>query len=159
MDSISGFESLALPRAKVMAYQKEFILWEKLTALHQFSTQEKEPPPNRLARHWYDVDCLLNMNFADPLNSDEAMQAVIEMKKYRWASPGVDCEAILQGQISLIPEAQRLESITKDHEEAVSGGMFFTKPGPFEAIAERLNTTQKEINDSIQSTRHFIRRI
>ncbi|WP_373289488.1 nucleotidyl transferase AbiEii/AbiGii toxin family protein [Marinomonas arctica] len=49
-----------MPKAKVMAYQQYSILWEKLTALHQFSTQTKEPNLDRLARHWYDVNCLIN---------------------------------------------------------------------------------------------------
>jgi hypothetical protein len=151
MDSIPDFKSLALPQAKVMAYQRDFILWEKLTALHQFSTQEKAPNPDRLARHWYDVDCLLNMKFADPFNTSEAMLAVIEMKKHRWASPGVDYEEILQGKLRLIPEKNRLKDITKDHAKAISGGMFFTTPDPFDTIVARLEATQKEFNEHIKS--------
>ena len=151
MDSIPDFASLALPKASVMAYQRDFILWEKLTALHQFSTQEKDPNPNRLARHWYDVDCLLNMEFADPLNTSEAMLAVIEMKKYRWPSPGVDYEEILQGELKLIPETKRLEDIAQDHAEAVAGGMFFTTPDLFDAIVTRLEATQHDINAHIKA--------
>lgn len=151
MDSISEFKSLALPKAQVMAYQKDFILWEKLTALHQFSTQEKEPKPDRLARHWYDVDCLFNMKFSDPLNSDEAMRAVIKMKKHRWESPGVDYELILQGGLILVPSRERLDSISKDHQQAVSGGMFFTTPATFNTIVGRLTAAQESINEHIKS--------
>jgi hypothetical protein len=151
MDNVSEFKSLELPKAKVMAYQKDFILWEKLTALHQFATQKKEPNPDRLARHWYDVDCLLNMSFSDPLNSGEAMRAVIEMKKHRWASPGVDYELILQGKLILVPDSERLSSIAKDHQQAVSGGMFFTTPDTFSTIIKRLETTQQSINEHIKS--------
>lgn len=146
MDSITAFQSLALPKAKVMAYQRDFILWEKLTALHQFATQEKEPNPNRLARHWYDVDCLLRMGFADPYNTPEAMLAVIEMKKYRFANQGVDYEKILQGQLTLIPTPKRLDEIAKDHAQAIAGGMFFTTPASFDSIVTRLNVIQNELN-------------
>jgi len=150
MDSIPDFTPLALPKASVMAYQSDFILWEKLTALHQFSTQEKAPNPDRLARHWYDVDCLLKMKFADPFNTSEAMLAVIEMKKHRWASPGVDYEEILQGELRLIPKKSRLEGIAKDHAKAVTGGMFFTTPDPFDIIISRLEAAQYEINVHIK---------
>ncbi len=153
IENIQGFESLGLPKAQVKAFQKDFILWEKLTALHQFSTQEKEPNPDRLARHWYDVDCLLKMGFADPLGSYDTMQAVIEMKKHRWASTGVDYELILQGQLLLIPQVQRLENIAKDHQKAVEGGMFFTVPDLFETIVKRLNVAQQAINQNIRSSK------
>jgi hypothetical protein len=150
MDSIPEFKSLNLPKAKVMAYQKDYILWEKLTALHQFSTQQNKPNTDRLARHWYDVDCLLAMSFADPLNSNEAMMAVIDMKKNRWPSAGVNYEAILQGQLLIIPESERLQLIKVDHKAAVSGKMFFDEPDSFEQIIERLSSFQSVFNKHIK---------
>jgi hypothetical protein len=151
MDSIGEFSTLNLPKAKVTAYQKDYILWEKLTALHQFSTQNSNPNPKRLARHWYDVDCLLRMQFADPLTSEDAMKAVIDMKKNRWASPGVNYEAVLTGDLLLIPLAGRLDGIIKDHEDAVKGGMFFTTPDNFTNMVRRLETIQNEINTHIRT--------
>jgi len=141
-----GLEQLVLPKALVSAYQAEYILWEKLTALHQFCTQERSPNPDRLARHWYDVDCLLSIEFADPLNSEMARNDVIEMKKQRWASQGVDYEAILVGKLLLLPDEKRLPAIEKDHENAIKGGMFFTAPDSFSIILERLKIIQDQIN-------------
>ena len=145
-----GLESLVLPKARVNAYQQEYILWEKLTALHQFCTQDKNPNPDRLARHWYDVDCLLKIGFADPLSSDTARNDVIEMKKHRWASSGVDYEAILTGELLLIPSEERLKDIEKDHEYAVKGGMFFTTPDSFPDILDRLKQNQEKINQQFK---------
>jgi hypothetical protein len=145
-----GFEHLLLPNAQVSTYQAEYILWEKLTALHQFCTQERSPNPDRLARHWYDVDCLLRMKFADPLNSETARNDVIEMKKHLWARNGVDYEAILESRLLLIPDEERLTDIAKDHESAIKGGMFFTTPDPFTAILERLKLTQEQINQQFK---------
>ncbi len=140
-----GLEGLVLPQAHVNAYQAEYILWEKLTALHQFCTQNSSPNPDRLARHWYDVDCLLTMAFADPLNSETARNDVIEMKKHRWASLGVDYEGILTGDILLTPDDERLVDIEKDHENAIKGGMFFTTPDSFPVILKRLRLIQDKI--------------
>jgi len=145
-----GLEQLVLPNAQVSAYQTEYILWEKLTALHQFCTQERSPNPDRLARHWYDVDCLLSMKFADPLNSEIARNDVIEMKKHRWASHGVDYETILSGELLLIPNEERLTDIARDHENSIKGGMFFTTPDSFAIIIERLKFTQDQINQKLK---------
>lgn len=153
LDECALSDSLVLPRANVNAFQQDYILWEKLTALHQFCTQTKAPNPTRLARHWYDVDCLLGAQFADPFDTSEAMQDVIDMKKYRWSAPGVDYEAILQGQLLLIPQGERRVAIDKDHREAVNGRMFFDEPDPFERILERLSVLQDRFNQHIQRSK------
>lgn len=144
-----GIEHLLLPNAQVNAYQAEYILWEKLTALHQFCTQNSSPNPDRLARHWYDVDCLLSMQFADPFNSNTVRNDVIEMKKHRWASHGVNYEDILAGELLLIPDEARLLEIEKDHENSIKGGMFFTTPDSFTMILERLKLAQDQINQQV----------
>lgn len=143
---IKDLAAIALPQANVQAYQNDFILWEKLTALHQFSTQTKEPNPDRLARHWYDVACLLGANFADAFNSNDALHAVVEMKKHRYSVPGVDYEAILAGRLYIVPQGSRLQNIIADHKAAVSGQMFFQEPETFEQILSRLADFQIRFN-------------
>ena len=146
LGEIRELASITLPQANVQAYENDFIFWEKITALHQFSTQTNDPNPDRLARHWYDVACLLQSDFTDAFNSNEAMQAVIEMKKHRWPVSGVDYEAILRGQLSIVPQGVRLETIAADHKAAVAGQMFFTEPNSFEQIIEQLATFQAQFN-------------
>lgn len=146
LGEIKELAATTLPKANVQAYENDFIFWEKLTALHQFSTQTNEPNPDRLARHWYDVACLLRSDFADAFNSSEAMQAVVEMKKHRWPVPGVDYEAILSGKLLVVPQGARLEAIAADHKAAVTGQMFFTPPDSFEHIIQQLADFQLRFN-------------
>jgi len=146
---VSEFGELICPRATVQAFDPAYILWEKLTALHQFSTMTREPVAYRLARHWYDVDCLLRHAIVDPLSSLEAMADVIEMKKQRWSEVGVDYESVLRGDIRLVPDAERLTSITKDHQAAVKGGMFYSPPDKFDVIIDRILVAQEQINQSL----------
>ena len=138
-----------LPKANVKAFQQDFILWEKLTALHQFCTQTNEPNAKRLARHWYDVDCLLQSKFAEPIHTAEAMKAVIEMKKHRWPSKGVNYTAISQGELLIIPKKVRMHEIRKDHQQSVAARMFFKEPDAFEQIIARLQVTQDDFNKHI----------
>lgn len=146
LSEVFELAALSLPTAKVQAYDPAYILWEKLTALHQFCTQTSEPNPTRLSRHWYDVDCLLQQNFADPIQSRQAMLDVIEMKSNRWAVTGVDYGQIAKGKLVLVPAEDRLADIAKDHKDAVDGGMFFSAPDSFSEIVERLLKNQNTYN-------------
>ena len=150
LSEVNAFDSINLPTAEVQVYRPDYILWEKLTALHQFSTQDKDPAADRLARHWYDVDCLLEQAIADPLKSEEAMSDVVTMKQYRWSQKGVDYTLVTNGGLQLIPNGDRQASIAKDHEASISGGMFFTTPSSFDEIIKRLSKKQNDINTAFK---------
>ncbi|OZB15220.1 MAG: nucleotidyltransferase, partial [Marinobacter sp. 34-60-7] len=147
---LEELQTIVFPQATVAAYHPGYILWEKLTALHQFSTQEKDPDPYRLSRHWYDVDRLLQQDdFIGPLDAMEAMADVVAMKSQRWGQKGVTFEAVREGRLVLVPEAGRLEQIAADHKAAIEGRMFFRIPDDFEAIISRLRKAQDWINAGI----------
>ena len=146
LSELVELSTIAFPTAKVQAFDPAYILWEKLTALHQFSTQERAPNPDRLARHWYDVDRLLSMNISNPYTTNQAMADVVEMKSCRWAEKGVDYQEVLNGQLKLIPDVERLVGISKDHHNAVRGNMFFNTPDGFDQIIERLSVIESKIN-------------
>ena len=140
---LSGIE---LPTANPHAYHLGYIAWEKLTALHQFCTQQKQADPTRLARHWYDVYCLLERQIVNPLSNITAMNAVIEMKSARWAVPGVNYKDILEGNIKLIPSDRLYTLIRADHERGIAGGLFFGIPPSFDEIIDKLEQLQQQIN-------------
>jgi hypothetical protein len=150
MAQVPELHEIEFPEAVVRAYDSNYIMWEKLTALHQFSTMGKEPNSHRLARHWYDVDCMLSKAFADPIVSQLAMNDVIQMKKMRWPEKGVDYELVSSGHLHLLPERERLENIAKDHQDAIEGRMFYSTKGPdsFEKITERISKAQDRINQT-----------
>jgi nucleotidyltransferase AbiEii toxin of type IV toxin-antitoxin system len=146
LSEVSELPTFDFPAATVQAYDADYILWEKLTALHQFSTQEREPNFNRLTRPWYDVDRLLQSKFADPLSSSGAKQNVVEMKAQRWAEKGVDYGLVLSGELKPVPDEKRLAGITKDHQAAIDGGVFFSVPDDFGVIINRVRKAQESIN-------------
>jgi hypothetical protein len=153
LSELDELQTITFPQAMVAAYHPGYVLWEKLTALHQFSTQEKDPDPHRLARHWYDVDCLLQQDeFTNALDVTDAMTDVVTMKSQRWAQKGVIFEEVLEGRLVLVPEGERLNQIAADHKAAIEGRMFFGVPDDFETIISRLREAQDTINASINST-------
>lgn len=148
---LEELQTIAFPEATVAAYHPGYVLWEKLTALHQFSTQEKDPDPHRLARHWYDVDRLIQQSdFTNPLDATDAMVDVVTMKSQRWPQKGVIFEAVLEGRLVLVPEGERLDQIAADHAAAIEGRMFFGIPDDFETIISRLIEAQEKINAGIK---------
>lgn len=151
ISEVHELQAFEFPEGKVNAYDPAYIIWEKLTALHQFATMEKEPSAHRLARHWYDVDCMLQRGVVDPIEAKYARDAVVEMKKLRWEERGVDYEDVISGRLKLIPDAERLAKIAADHEDAINGRMFFTsrQPDNFAVIVRRLLKVQESINSSI----------
>lgn len=151
IDAVAGFHTL--PIATVEAYHPDYIIWEKLTALHQFCTQENPLDTVRLSRHWYDVDCILQNLHEGSYQNMEALQDVVAMKSARWATRGVSFEAILSGELVLIPTGRLLEDIKKDYDQSVSGGMFFSAPDSFADIIERLAEHQDLINRFLNERR------
>jgi len=148
IDKVS--KSHALPKAAVEAYHPDYIIWEKLTALHQFCTQENPPDTVRLSRHWYDVDCILRNMEEGTYQSAEALENVVAIKSARWSTKGVSFEDILSGELVLIPPNGLLKEIKKDYYRSVSGGMFFSAPDDFADIVTRLAKQQEQINDYLK---------
>jgi hypothetical protein len=149
MSHIDAFTEMAFPSATVQAYDPDYILWEKITALHSFCTQTKALSTQRLSRHWYDVDCLLQTKFADPLTSHQAMIDVINMKSKRWPENGVVYEDILDGNLKLLPNTVRTKGIHDDYSATINANMFFNRPDDFNTILERLQIEQDKINNSL----------
>ncbi|MCL5254871.1 MAG: nucleotidyl transferase AbiEii/AbiGii toxin family protein [Gammaproteobacteria bacterium] len=146
-------KSLTLPRANVEAFHPDYIIWEKLTALHQFCTQENRLDTVRLSRHWYDVDCILTNLEEGNYQNVEALEDVVSMKSARWPARGVSFEAILSGGLVLIPPGDLLAAVARDYEQSVNGGMFFAVPDSFSEIIERLTERQQQINDFLSQRR------
>ncbi|QIR07440.1 nucleotidyl transferase AbiEii/AbiGii toxin family protein [Salinivibrio costicola] len=143
-------EALSLPVAEnVLVFDPSYIIWEKLTALHQFCTSEKSPNAARLARHWYDVDCMMCKDIVDPLGNHQAINDVVEMKSARWSVKGVDFSLASTGKLRLIPDEPLRTEIAQDYVEMVEGGMYFSKPDKFSTILDRLSSTEKMINESL----------
>ena len=71
------------------------------------------------------MDCLLQQDdFTNALNANDAMTDVVTMKSQRWAQQGVIFEKVLEGQLVLVPEWERLNQIAADHKAAIKGRMF-----------------------------------
>lgn len=150
LSEVEQLSTINFPTAKkVMVFCPGYIVWEKLTALHQFCTQDTPPNATRLARHWYDVDCIIEKNIIDPLAVDEAMNDVVKMKSARWTVKGVDFSAASGGGLQILPTGDLLTSLEEDHVQMIEGGMYFKQPANFTTILNRLELLQHKINGAL----------
>jgi hypothetical protein len=140
---LDGFE---LPTANVMSYDKHYIMWEKLTALHQYCHTKNLEKLNRSSRHWYDVFMLIDSQFCDPLSNPDAAIDVVTMKQQRWVIPGVDYTDSISGQIQLVPNGEVLKAVKADYIETALAGMFYDEPPEFEDMATAILNLQNLIN-------------
>lgn len=82
------------------------------------------------------------------------MRNVVEMKLRRWSVPGVDFTQVIIGTLQLLPDgAERFADISRDHQAAIEGGMFFRQPDGFADIADCLRHAQDEINRFMRDSR------
>ncbi len=78
------------------------------------------------------------------------MEDVVRMKDQRYEEKGVEYKAVLEGNIQLIPNSDRLAKIAEDHAAAMEGGMFYEQPDEFGEIIRRIGETQDQLNSTLK---------
>lgn len=143
------------PVANVKSFDKGYMFWEKLTALHQLCHTKEDKIERKLtrsARHWYDVYMLLMSDFLHPNFYTDAATNVVDMKSNRFRESGVDYKKCIGGEIKLIPNGKVLDKIERDYREMVDSLMFFSNSAPdFEEILKVIKEAENSINQNFKS--------
>lgn len=126
----------------------ERTFWEKATILHQlYHWPTEKPIPQRYARHYYDVYCLLKSDLRDALmESSDLLEKVAEHKRLFFRSGAAKYDLARKGSLKLslsdhIKEA--LENDYKSMEEMIFGG-----PPLWETILDKISDFEKKFNGS-----------
>jgi len=130
----------------------ERTFWEKAMLLHE----ETFRPPDksrklRLARHYYDLWCLITKGVADRAAADRALFArVAEHREvfFRWT--WVDYNTLKPGSLRLLPAADHEAGWRHDY-EAMQGPMFFGKVPSFDEILRVVGDFERQFNQSAPS--------
>jgi hypothetical protein len=122
-----------LDQAKVsfrtLAAERTF--WEKALLLHEETFRPADKPRAlRLARHYYDLWCLIGRGVAGKAGADEELfKRVAEHRQAFFPWSWVDYATMRRGCLRLLPAEGHLQSWRRDY-EAMSGSMFFGKVPP-----------------------------
>ena len=134
----------------VRTVSRERTFWEKAMLLHE----ETFRPPDkkrkaRMARHYYDLYCLLDAGVGRKAIGDLELFARIAAHRqvyfhYTW----VDYDTLCPGRLKLVPPDDQL-AIWKSDYSAMKDEMFFGKTPEFEDLMGTIREFQDEFNRKV----------
>jgi hypothetical protein len=123
--------------------------WEKAMLVHEENFRPADKPRKmRLARHYYDLWCLINKGVAAQAMADPGLfQRVAAHREifFRWS--WMDYSTLRPGSLRLIPSDDQLAAWRQDY-QIMRGEMFFGDVPKFDEILRVVGDFEKRFNQS-----------
>ena len=153
--TITPYVAEVLPQAipdatfSVSALAPERTFWEKAMLLHEETFRPADKPrKERMARHYYDVWCLLTRGVADRAAADQALFArVAEHREIFFRLSCVDYATLRPGSLRLTPPADHRKAWQQDYEQ-MAEPMFYGERPAFEEIMTVVGEFERRFNQS-----------
>lgn len=127
---------------KVLAAERTF--WEKATILHaEYHRPFDKAAPERLSRHYYDFDALIQKGIAERAGPD-ILKRVVEHKSIFFRSGWAKYGEAVPGSLKIVPPEIRMKALRSDYIRMQE--MFFGKVTEFNGIIERLTKWEDAFN-------------
>jgi len=130
---------------RTLAPERTF--WEKVALLHEESYRARDDGPKaRLARHYYDLWCLMSAGIGDRARADEGLFERVAAHRavfFRRSKEAQD--SLRRGGLRLVPPADRQASWKRDY-DAMREAMFFDQPPTFDQILAVVAAFEREFN-------------
>lgn len=151
--SIRTYVAEALPEirgmdafpVRVVAARRTF--WEKAMLLHEETFRPAgKPRKARLARHYYDLWCLITKGIADQAVADDGLfNRVLSHREvfFRWS--WMDYTKMRRGSLRLVPPEDQLKDWAADY-TAMGTEMFFGEVPPFETVLKVVGNFESRFN-------------
>jgi hypothetical protein len=136
----------------VQAVAPERTFWEKAMLLHEerFRPAQKTRK-GRLARHYYDLWCLIKKGIAKrAMGNPDLFSVVAEHRAVFFNQNWVDYNTLRPGSLSLIPREDQILTWRQDY-NAMRGVMFFGAVPDFDEILEIVSGFEREFNQMTTS--------
>ncbi|MEI8293158.1 MAG: nucleotidyl transferase AbiEii/AbiGii toxin family protein [bacterium] len=133
---------------RVLAAERTF--WEKACLLHEETFRPHDKPRKlRMARHYYDLWCLLRAGVGERALADTALfQRVAEHREMFFRYAWVDYSTHKPGSFRLAPPSDHLANWRSDY-QAMLGPMFFGEVPDFDEIMEAVSEFEKTFNATV----------
>ncbi len=134
-------------RFSVRAVAPERTFWEKAALLHEETYREGSTAPKaRLARHYYDLWCLITRGVAPRAASDIALFDRVAAHRAVFFRRSRDAqESFKRGSLRLVPADDRRAHWRRDY-DAMRESMFFGEAPPFNDILAIVGRFQEDFN-------------
>ena len=132
---------------RVLAAERTF--WEKACLLHEETFRPHDKPRKlRMARHYYDLWCLLRAGVGERALANTALfQRVAEHREIFFRYAWVDYSTHKPGTFRLSPPTDHLANWRSDY-QAMLGPMFFGEVPDFDEIMKAVSEFEKTFNAS-----------
>lgn len=131
---------------KTLAAERTF--WEKAILLHEETYRPADKPRAiRMARHYYDLWCLISRGVAERAAAEEELfKRVAEHRQafFRWS--WVDYDTLRRGTSRLLPPEGQVTAWRHDY-EAMAGSMFFGDVPTFEDVLKIVGEFERRFNE------------
>ena len=127
----------------------ERTFWEKAMLLHEETFRVGgEGPKNRLARHYYDLWCLIQKGIAEKAAADIGLfERVAAHRAVFFRRKKEAQESLRPGLLRILPLEGHLDAWRKDY-EAMRDAMFFGNVPDFERVLEIVGQFERKFNDN-----------
>ncbi len=153
MPTIRPYLAEAFPRVtessefSVRALAPERTFWEKVMLLHEETYRPSDKPRKaRMARHYYDLWCLITRGVAARAVADAGLFArTVAHRKIFFNWSWMDYDTIKRGTLRLIPSIEQQTEWRQDY-RAMQSEMFFGKVPAFDEIMTVVGDFQTTFN-------------
>jgi len=123
--------------------------WEKAMLLHEEGFRPPDRPRRaRLARHYYDLWCLIRAGVAAEAVADlDLFSRVAAHRQAFFKQSWVDYDTLRKESLHVVPSSEQLPDWRRDY-EAMRGEMFFREPPTFDEILEAVRQFETELHRS-----------
>jgi hypothetical protein len=119
---------------------------EKTFLLHEIFTGKGSMFADRKSRHLYDLEKMMDKDFAlKSLSDNELWHAIHHHREVFTSVNGVDYSSDIRPRICLIPPAQIIDNWRQDYEK-MQNTMIYGDSLPFDKLIEKIKILNKRIN-------------
>lgn len=132
----------------VRALSPERTFWEKAMLLHEetYRPKGKKRQQARLARHYYDLWCLILRGIAEKaVKREDIFKRTVAHREIYFKWNWMDYTTLKKGSLRIIPSAEDLNDWRRDY-RAMSSEMFFGKVPDFDEIIRVISDFEDSFN-------------
>jgi predicted nucleotidyltransferase component of viral defense system len=146
LEHFPKFDADATFSVRVLSAKRTF--WEKACLLHEETFRPADKPRKlRMARHYYDIWCLLRAGVGEQALADMGLfQRVAEHREIFFRQTWVDYSTHRPGTFHLIPPEHHLSNWSSDY-SAMRGPMFFGEVPEFAEILSIVRDFEMRFNE------------
>jgi len=133
--------------ARVSTLAAERTFWEKALLLHEETFRPLDKPRRiRMARHYYDLWCLITRGVAQRASEDTALfERVAEHREIFFRLGWVDYATLRRGSLRFTPPDQHRDAWRHDY-DAMAESMFYGERPGFDEILRVVGEFERQIN-------------